>query len=101
MKTYDTLSEALNDAQNRGYTFDFNLLENCIECKSLDKNFQPDQFNIVEVHRFEGMTNPDDNSVLYLIETEDGTKGTLVDAYGTYADSLSREMIEKLKIAAR
>lgn len=101
MKTYDTLSEALNDAQNRGYTFDFNLLESCIKCKSLDKNFQPDQFNIVEVHRFEGMTNPDDNSVLYLIETEDGTKGTLVDAYGAYADSLSREMIEKLKIVVR
>ena len=100
MKTYDTLSEALHDAQQRGYTFDFNLLENCIECKSINQNFHPQQFNVVEVHRFEGMTNPDDSSVLFLIETEDGTKGTLVDAYGAYADSLSRDMIEKLRIVS-
>lgn len=100
MKTYDTLSEALHDVQQRGYTLDFNLQENCIECKSLSITFEPERFNIVEVHRFEGMSNPDDSSVLYLIETSEDNKGTLVDAYGAYADSLSREMIEKLKIVS-
>ena len=38
-------------------------------------------------YRFEGESDPDDNAILYIIETNDGTKGTLVDAYGVYNDS--------------
>ncbi|MBK7870017.1 MAG: phosphoribosylpyrophosphate synthetase [Saprospiraceae bacterium] len=96
MYSYDTLSQALNDLQKRGFTEDFNLLENCLSCKG--NAYHPAQFNVLEVYRFEGMTNPDDSSVLYAIETEDGLKGTLVDAYGVYADSLSPEILEKLNI---
>jgi hypothetical protein len=33
------------------------------------------------------MSVPDDNAVLYVIETADGTKGTLIDAYGIYTDA--------------
>ena len=51
-----------------------------------------------EVHRFEGMTNPDDSSVLYAIASTGGLKGLLVDAYGAYAESVSQEMIRKLQI---
>lgn len=98
MHAYDTLSQALNDLQHRGFDHDFNLLENCIECKTKQSLYDPEQFNVLEVYRFEGMTNPDDNSVLYAIETEDGVRGTLVDAYGVYADSISPNLIAKLNI---
>lgn len=97
MYNYETLSEAVTDIEKRGYTYDFNLCEMGIECKFIQKNYTPDVFSIVEVYRFDGMTSPDDESVIYVIETEDGTKGTLIDGYGTYADSLSPEMIKKLK----
>ncbi len=90
MYNYDTLSEALNDLTKRGYTLDFNL-------KSVQIKFNSKSFNVVEVYRFEGMSSTDDESVLYVIETKDGMKGTLVDAYGIYADSVSVEMIQKLK----
>ena len=90
MYNYDTLSEALNDLAKRGYTLDFNL-------KSVQIKFNSKSFNVVEVYRFEGMSSTDDESVLYVIETKDGMKGTLVDAYGTYSDSVSLEMIQKLK----
>lgn len=98
MHTYETLSQALNDLQNRGFNYDFNLLENSIECKANHRLYNPAQFNVVEVYRFEGMTNPDDSSVIYVISTEDGLKGTLVDAYGVYAQSLSPELVAKLNI---
>ena len=98
MYTYDTLSEAIRDLDRRGYTHDFNLAESCIECKDLDIRVNPSSFEIVEVYRFEGMTSTDDESVVYAIETSDGLKGTLADAYGTYADSLTREMSEKLRL---
>ncbi|AZJ36089.1 phosphoribosylpyrophosphate synthetase [Tenacibaculum singaporense] len=98
MYTYDTLSEALKDLHKRGFTLDFNLKENEIESKNTKEFFSPDFFEVVEVHRFEGMSSTGDNSVVYAIQTKTGVKGVLVDAYGVYADSLSSEMIQKLKI---
>ncbi len=97
MKTYDTLHEAINGLKSRGFTLDFNLRADCIECSKTGR-LDPSEFEITEVHRFEGMTNPDDSSVLYAIEGRDGRKGLLVDAYGAYASSLSESMIEKLRI---
>lgn len=96
MYDYNTLSEAVDDLQQRGYDYNFNLLENGLNCESLKKRFEPQQFNVVETYRFEGMSSTDDASVVYAIETSDGTKGILVDAYGVYADSLSPEMLQKL-----
>jgi len=98
MTTYETLHEAINGLKSQGFTLDFNLREDCIECGETGR-LDPDSFEITEVHRFEGMTNPDDSSVLYAIEGKNGEKGVFVDAYGAYANSLSTAMIEKLRIS--
>lgn len=99
MKTaYETLSSAIEALKKKGFTEDFNLIENGLENKSKKQLFEAKTLNVVEVHRFEGYTNPDDSSVLYAIETATGEKGLLVDAYGAYSESISREMIDKLKI---
>lgn len=98
MNSYDTLSEALEDVKAQGYIHDFNLEEKQLCCEALDKTFAPKEFNIVGSFRFEGMSNPDDSSVLYLIETSSGEKGTMIDAYGVYADSISQEMAQKLRM---
>ncbi|GAB3315978.1 hypothetical protein GCM10027299_05670 [Larkinella ripae] len=98
MQTYDTLVEALDDLTKKGYTLDFNLAENCLVCRGANLELRPEEFEITEVYRFEGMSDPDDNTVLYAIESKNGQKGTLVNAYGPYADAMSSEMVEKLKI---
>lgn len=98
MKTFETLSQAINALKVRGYTNDFNLHPEWIECPTLDMKLQPDEFHVDEVHRFEGMTNPDDSSVLYAIASTGGLKGVLVDAYGVYAESVSPLMLKKLQI---
>lgn len=98
MKTFETLSQAINDLEQRGYVHDFNLHPEWIECAPLNRKFLPQEFHVDEVHRFEGMTNPDDSSVLFAIRSSDGVKGLLVDAYGMYADSLSPTMIGKFTI---
>lgn len=97
MKSYDTLSEAIQDLQRRGYTYDFNLKPHCLECASLKLEIQPGDFEIDELHRFEGMSSTDDNSILYAISSKNGIKGTLVDAYGVYAQNISEEMRNKLR----
>jgi hypothetical protein len=37
-------------------------------------------------------------SILYAIETSDGRKGTLVDAYGFYSDDETGEFINQIEI---
>jgi hypothetical protein len=98
MKSYSTLSEAINDLKTRGYKEDFNVHPHCLECRSLNVQWNPENFTIDEFHRFEGMSNTDDNSIVYAISSHDGVKGVLVDAYGMYADSLTEPMIKKLAI---
>jgi hypothetical protein len=98
MKTYDTLSQAVKALQDRGYQYDFNLLPTGIQVKALDQAFGPETFTVTEVHRFEGMSSQGDSSVLYAIETGSGIKGTLVDAYGTYSEALSEDMIQKMRV---
>lgn len=98
MNDYQTLSEATNDLRARGYTLDFNLETNCVRCKAEDLELSPEDFEVVEVYRFEGYSNPDDNSIVYAIESTDGLKGVLVNAYGVYADTASDELIAKLEI---
>lgn len=98
MKDYNSLSEALTDLKKRGYTEDFNLQPHCIECPSLNIQWQPEKFAVEEFYRFEGMSNPDDNSIVFAISSDDGVKGTLVDAYGMYAENLNDAMIKKLSI---
>jgi hypothetical protein len=101
MKTFNTLSEAMQSLESRGYTNDFNLHPEWIECPPLKLRLAPAQFHVDEVHRFEGMTDPDDSAILFAISSSDGVKGLLVDAYGLYANSLSPLMIDKLTIDSK
>lgn len=96
MIVYDTVSEAVNGLKERGYELDFNLSGNCIICHA-DK-FDINDFEIVEVHRFEGNTDPSDEAVVYAIESTDGKKGMLVSGYGISAEGMSAEMAKKLSI---
>ncbi len=97
MKNYDTLSEAVNDLVKRGYTSNFNIKRDCLTCVENEINLHPDDFEIDEVHRFEGDTDPGDENVLYAISSDKfKIKGLLVNAFGMYSDSFSGELIEKL-----
>ena len=98
MKNYDTVTEAVSDLQKRGYTEDFVPHEKGI--LHVDKNYSlnPDDFKIDEVHRFEGETDPADETIVYAISSlHDDSRGILVNAYGMYSESWSNEMIAKLK----
>jgi hypothetical protein len=96
MANYDTLSTALDAMRQKGYTEDFNLAENCLVCNS--QRFNADEFEIKEVHRFEGPTDPADEAVLYGIESKNGLKGVLVNSYGYQSESMSDAIARKLRI---
>ena len=96
MIVYDTVSEAVSGLKKRNFNVDFNLEENCLVCHG-DK-FNVNDFEIVEVYRFEGNSDPSDAAVVYAIESVNGMKGILVSGYGISAEGMSAEMAKKLSI---
>ena len=97
MKDYGTLSQAINKLKlEEGYEHDFNLVDEHLEIKSENEKYGIHEFDVDKVLRFEGMSNPDDNAILYAITTENGKKGTLVDGYGVSSGQVSEEMSKKL-----
>jgi hypothetical protein len=99
MKPYVTLSETLNELRKQGYTEDFNLRQNCLECRNGHFQVFADEFKVDEYFRFEGESNPDDAAILYAISSDRyGLKGVLVNAYGIYSEPMTDKMLEKLEI---
>lgn len=99
MKSYDTVVAAINGLRERGYKTDLNLAFDKLICSGTDTCLNPNEFEIVEVHRFEGNSNPADQDVVYAIESKQGDiKGVLTSAFGPYADAASTEMMQKLSL---
>jgi hypothetical protein len=82
----NTSSAITNQAIKDGYTECFKVTGQGLYAPSNDTYYKAEDLNITNFYRFEGESDPGDSSILYLVETNDGIKGTLLDAYGTYAD---------------
>jgi len=99
MDSHTTLSETMNDLRKEGYTEDFNLHQNCLECRNGEFKVFADEFKVDKYFRFEGASNPSDAAILYAISSDKkNLKGVLVNAYGIYSEPLTDEMLEKLEI---
>jgi len=92
---YATVSQAIETLRKKGYTIDFNLEENCLVCDG--GKLTAEDFEIVDVYRYEGNTDPADEASVYAIESKAGLKGILVAGYGPSSDSLSSAMLDKLR----
>ncbi|MBU1820444.1 MAG: phosphoribosylpyrophosphate synthetase [Bacteroidetes bacterium] len=95
---YGTLSQTINGLKKEGYTLDFNLGKDHLICHQTSTTLSPDDFEIDKAYRFEGESNPDDQSILYAISSPRfGVKGVLVNGYGISADEESAVMMAKLR----
>ena len=101
MKSYNNLVEGLNDLKKQGYVEDFNLKENCLECRNGQYKVFHDAFEIDKWFRIEGDdSSAESSSILYAISSKKhNLKGTMVNAYGIYSDRIADEMLSKLKFA--
>lgn len=101
--SYDTLSQAVNSLMARGYTTDF-LIEtekDCLICKIKGgeaKELPPEEFKIDEVYRYEGMTDPGDESIVFAISSPvHGIKGIVINSYGADFGYRSSKLVEHLR----
>lgn len=95
---FATLSEALEALKKDGYVESFMIDDHGMRGMENRNRVRPEDVTIVQYHRFEGTSNPDDMSVIYVVETADGRKGTLVDAYGTYTNPDVDTYVKKVKM---
>jgi hypothetical protein len=82
-----TLSGVIDDLDRRGFAEHFALCHDRLCVLGGPRSFAAHEIAIVEVHRFEGVSDPDDMAIVYALETHSGVRGTLTDAYGVYADA--------------
>lgn len=97
---YDTLSEAVNDLLKRGYTTDFLVSseKDCLLCRDGSQELSPEDFEIDEVYRFEGMTDPADESIVFAISSESkGIKGMVINSFGADFGYRSSRLVEHLR----
>ncbi len=92
------MTEAIADLKRRGYAIDFNRRTDGMDRNVPGVNLDPEIFTITQVYRFDGATDPDDEAVLYVIESDAGDKGMLVNGYGISSDPSIDELVKKLSI---
>ena len=93
-----SMTETIQELRNRGFTTNFEFLNQAFRDVDSKRTFRADELTIVEHHRFEGVSDLEDMSVLYAIETTDGTKGIIVDAFGTYANPELGEFLLNVRV---
>lgn len=91
-----TLATSVNKLVADGYTGNFKVDEQGLLAEN-EKHYKPSQVHIKNFFRFEGASDPADNSILYAIELDDGTKGTLIDAYGSNDDANIGKFIKQVE----
>ncbi len=97
MKEYDTLSEAVNDLSANGYTEDFHAHSSGVKAIYAKKEFAAEDLLITKKYHFEGDSDPDNLTELFVIEAKDGTKGTLVMS-GSSELNQDASMIRKIPL---
>jgi hypothetical protein len=93
-----TLTGTLDDLARRGFTERFGVAGDGLRSAEGGKTFRAEDLLIREFYRFEGVSDPDDMSIVYAIESRDGTRGTLVDAFGVYASPAVGRVLEHVPI---
>lgn len=92
---YATVTEAIEALRKQGFTIDFNLEDSCLVYET--SKLCTDDFEIVDVYRYEGDSDPGDEATVYGIASKNGIRGILVMGYGISAEGVSAEFLEKLK----
>lgn len=98
MSEMTDLEKCLNQLEEEGYQAQFRVEKGKLVDLTNNKKYKPRDVKAVNFYRFEGVSNPDDMSILYAIETSDGSKGTLIDAYGLYSDDDTGEFLKLIEI---
>ena len=89
---------AIDALRRRGFVDEFVVRAGRMRVAGTGRSFRPAELRIRDYYRFEGISDPGDMSVIYAIEARDGTRGTLTDAYGAYADPVISAFVDRIPV---
>jgi hypothetical protein len=95
------LEKVQENLEKYGYTEQFRVEKGRLVGMENKNKYKPADVKAVNFYRFEGISDPDDMSILYAIETSDGCKGTLTDAYGRYSDEDTGDFMKQVEVAKK
>ena len=90
---YGTLASALDGLARSGFREHFKMTAGKLLALDRGTSFNAAELVVRAYHRFEGVSDPDDMAIVYAIESHNGVRGTLVDAFGVYADPAIGEFL--------
>ncbi len=94
----NTLSQVLEKLRLKGKDNELTMNEDGVMQSDKTKAiYKPDELTIIKTYRFEGMSDPADNSALYIVEDQKGQIGYIMDAYGIYSDHIGSAFDDFLK----
>ncbi|WP_047416921.1 hypothetical protein [Cellulophaga sp. Hel_I_12] len=93
----NTLTQDITEAKKQGFILEFYYRDFKIYARNTDKVYDKNDCLLIEYCRHEGMSDPGDASILFLIACNDGSKGHLISGYGIYADSEVIDFVLSLK----
>ena len=100
-----TLTAVLEKLSHQHNDNEFTPKDDGFITSNSDKFYKPEELTIIKTYRFEGQSDPGDNSIVYLIQANDGIMGYSMDAYGVYTthDEVGNydELIKKIPVEER
>lgn len=92
------LPETLKGLEKLGYTANLTPKVDHFECKLGKQKLYPGNFVIDKIARFDSTSDPDGQSILYAVSSNDSKiKGVYVESFGPQSIELSDDMVEALK----
>lgn len=92
------LADTIADLRKKGYTEDFNLSRELPGQFNDRLRIEDDEFVIDQVFRFDIMSDPADQSVLYAIHSvKTGKKGLLVNGFGVYSEPQTNQKMAAIQ----
>lgn len=97
INTMKPMSEIISSLQKEGHNKDFDVnKEGHLILLGSNKEYTANEVEILKIYRFEGMSNPGDSAILYLLKTKDGLSGTIIDSYGAENSTQITEFMNQM-----
>jgi hypothetical protein len=89
-----SLSVCRDKVVSSGYSDCYKVEQGKLLSTSTNHYYAPGEISVANFYRFECISQPEDNVIMYVIETRDGGKGTLI---ATYSDPGIKELLMEAK----
>jgi hypothetical protein len=92
----ETLSGAIDVLQQMGFTDELAARNGLLHCQADDLNYAPSAVTVEHIVRFEGTSDPGDESIVFGLVLPCGHRGVYSAAYGTYTPTEDLSVIRGL-----